>query len=182
MFELFIEQLPESVFFALFMILAKNLKTKRILYLILNCIEYVLLLKAFPYSIYSHVGFFVITYIILKMLYKEKSQITDMFLLAIASLFLMFTSFLPAFLMFYKICDYITYVIINRIVIFLFLYIFRNKIKNIQNFYKILWNRNDKISKKIKSTTFRSMNIVVFNFMFFIINFGLAFAIYYNNK
>lgn len=182
MFRVFIELLPEAMFFSLFMILAKNIKENRVLFVSLTCLEYLLLFQAFPFSMYSKVGFFIVTFIILKMLYREKSQITDVFLLGIASLFLVLSSLLPSFLFLLKICRFKVYVIINRIIIFGSLFLFRNQIKNIQKFYKKLWNRNDKVRKKIKSTTFRSANLVLFNLMFFIINCGLAFAIYFNNK
>ena len=181
-FRILVELLPEALFFSLFMILAKNIKEKRFLFIFLTCLEYLLLFKAFPFSIYSKVGFFIVTFIILKILYREKSQITDIFLLGIASLFLVLSSLIPSFLFLLKICPFKIYVIINRIIIFGSLFLFRNQIKDIQKLYKKLWNRNDKVKKKIKSTTFRSANLVLFNFMFFIINCGLAFAIYFNNK
>lgn len=182
MFEIFIEQLPEAIFFSLFMILAKNIKEKRALFIALTSVEYILLLKVFPFSIYSHVGFFIITYIILKMLYKEKSQITDVFILGIASIVIMLSCIIPSFLIINNIVDYKIYAIITRIFMFFLLFAFKNKIKNIQKIYKKIWNRNDKIKKKIKSTTFRSANIVIFNIMFFILNLCMLFAIYFNNK
>ena len=54
----------------------------------------------------------------------------------------------------------------------------RNKIQGV---YKKVWNRNDATKKKIKSTTFRCLNLVVFNIMFYVINLGLIYAIYYNS-
>lgn len=182
MFLLLVEQLPEAIFFSLFMILAKQLKEKRLLFVLLTIIEYILLLEAFPFSIYSHIGFFIVTYIILKMLYKEKSQITDLFLLGIASVIIIISCIIPSFLIIFKLADKKIYAIITRFIMFGILYLLRNKIKNIQNIYKKLWNRNDKIKKKMKSTTFRSLNIVIFNIMFFAINMGMLIAIYFNNK
>ena len=46
MLELFLGQIPEAIFFSLFMIYTKRLKEKRILFTVLMTIEY-LLLKAF---------------------------------------------------------------------------------------------------------------------------------------
>ncbi len=181
-FRILVELLPEALFFSLFMILAKNIKEKRFLFIFLTCLEYLLLFKAFPFSIYSKVGFFIITFIILKMLYREKSQITDVFLLGIASIIIIISCFIPSFLIIFELVDYKIYAVITRIIMFLVLYIFKTNFSVIQKTYKKLWNRNDTIKKKIKSTTFRSANIFIFNFMFFIINCGLAFAIYFNNK
>lgn len=73
---------------------------------------------------------------------------------------------------------YLIYVVITRILMFGFLFIFKNKLNNIQKAYKKLWNRNDKINKKIKSTTFRSLNIVVFNIIFYVIHLGMLYAIF----
>ena len=182
MFKVFIELLPEAIFFSLFMIFAKNLKEKRLLFVMLTCIEYLLLFKAFPFSMYSKIGFFIVTFIILKMLYKEKSQITDVFILAVASIIIIISCAIPSFLVIYNILDYKIYAVITRVIMFSILLVSKNKISNIQKVYKKIWNRNDKVKKKIKSVTFRSANVVIFNIMFFIINCGLMFAIYFNDK
>ena len=67
--------------------------------------------------------------------------------------------------------------ILSRSLMFGFLFIFRHRLNKIQNLYKSLWNRNDKQPKKIKSTTFRAVNVVVFNLMFFVINICLLYAL-----
>ena len=54
MLELLLGQIPEAIYFALFMIFTKELKTKRILYTILMVIEYVLLKFFIEYNI-SHI-------------------------------------------------------------------------------------------------------------------------------
>lgn len=182
MIEIFLGQIPEAIYFALFMIYAKDLKEKRILFTILMIVEYLLLLHSFPYSLLAHVLFVMITYIILKILYKSKAQITDIFTFGISSIILIFIN---AFLYFslYKLIDnYIIYVIIDRILSIIFLIIFKNKLNNIQKIYKILWNRNDKIKKPIKSTTFRCANLVIFNLMFYIINIAMLYCNYINSK
>ena len=61
---------------------------------------------------------------------------------------------------------------------FTFLFIFKDKLNKIQKMYKKLWNRNDKEKNKIKSLTFRSINLVLFNIMFYIINLGMIYAIF----
>jgi hypothetical protein len=174
MLQLFLGQIPEAIYFALFMIFTKKLKEKRILFIILLTLEYILLLRIMPFSIYAHIGFFVMTYIIMKILYKEKSQIIDVFTLSIASIILMISS---------MIC-YLTFsfntmlaTIINRIVIFIFLFTINYKLNKIQGFYKKIWNRN-KNKTKIKSTTFRSINVVIFNIMFYVINICMLYALF----
>lgn len=161
-------QIPEAIYFALFMILVKQLKTKRLLYTVLMSIEYALLFYTFPNNIWARVLYFVCTYIVLKLLYKEKSQITDIFTMGIASLYITIIGAVTYFA-FYNM-GYIVALIINRVCLFLPLYLLRNKLPNIQKMYKKFWNRNDKIPKRMKSTTFRCVNLVVFNITFYLLN------------
>ena len=86
MLELFLGQIQEAIYFALFMIYAKNLKTKRLLYTILMTLEYVLLTRIIYYNLWFQVLYTFLTYAILKILYKEKAQITDIFTFMIGSL------------------------------------------------------------------------------------------------
>lgn len=174
MLQLLLGQIPEAIYFALFMIYTKNLKQKRILFTVLMVIEYVLLLKTIPFSVYAHVGFFIVTYIIMKILYKEKTQITDIFTLGIASVILIISSMIC-----YLSFSFNTMVatIVNRFIIFILLFAFNYRLNVIQNMYKKIWNRH-KNKTKIKSTTFRSINVVVFNIMFYIINAGMLFALF----
>lgn len=181
MLEILIGQIPEAIYFSLFMIFTKQIKEKRILFTILMVIEYLLLMIIFPYSIWSHIFIFIITYILLKMLYKEKAQLTDIFTFGISSVVLMIICLLPSFIFINNMNNYFfyyIYVIITRILMFSFLLIFKNKLPKIQNIYKKLWNRNDKIKKKMKSTTFRSLNLVIFNIMFYILNICMLYAIF----
>lgn len=176
--ELLLGQIPEAIFFALFMIYAKGIKEKRILFTILMIIEYLLLKYSFPFNWIFQIGYMITTFLTLKILYKEKSQITDVFILLIAYLFLGITSII-CFLLFNK--NMLLVSISNRIIIFTFLFIFKDKLINIQKIYKVLWNRNDKVKKKMKSTTFRALNIVTFNIIFYLLNICMLYAIYYNS-
>ena len=136
-------------------------------------LDYVLLLKIIENALHFHVLFFITTYIILKSLYKMKSQIIDVFMLGIASLVVMFCCSLPLPLYLYGICNYYYYTIISRLLLGLFIIVFKDKLYKIQELYKKLWNRDDEVKKKMKSTTFRCFNLVVFNFMFYIIGVSL---------
>lgn len=181
MLELLLGQIPEAIFFSLFMIYTKNLKEKRILFTILMVIEY-LLLKAFiHYNIWFQILYTAIVYFILKSLYEEKAQITDIFTFTIANIILTLSCIILYFVVYNITKSYILFVIINRIFIFGFLILFKNKLNNIQKIYKKLWNRNDMKKKKIKTTTFRALNIVIFNTVFYIINISMLYAIYCNN-
>ena len=179
MLQLLLGQIPEAIFFALFMIYAKGLKEKRFLFTVLMVVEYVLLLNIFPYNFKFHISFMILTYLLLKMFYKEKCQITDVFILAIGYIVLAISSVLFSIpKMLNIISNYTICIILNRIFLFIFLFVFNYKLINIQNLYKKLWNRNDKVPKKIKTTTFRALNLVVFNILFAILNLCMIYAIY----
>lgn len=182
MLEILIGQIPEAIYFSLFMIFTKNLKSKRILFTALMVIEYLLCLNSMPYDMVSHVLFFIMSYLTLKILYKEKSQITDIFTLGIASIVLIIINLILYFSIYNVINNYIVYVTIDRIFLFIFVFLLKNKLNFIQNIYKKYWNRNDKIKKKMKSTTFRCLNLVFFNLMFYIINIAMLYCIYVNSK
>lgn len=174
--ELLLGQIPEALYFALFMIYTKRLNEKRIWFIVLTVLEYILLFIP-PLSIWSHILYFIFTYGILKWLYRNKAQITDIFTLGIASVITIVLA-----LICYLVClpfgiSMIIGNIIQKICMFAFLYITKNKLPKIQDMYKKFWNRNDKIPKPIKSTTFRCINLVIFNIMFFMIHTYIIFYI-----
>lgn len=177
MLEILLGQIPEAIYFALFMIFTKQLKEKRILYITLMVIEYLLLKYFIEYNIWFQIAYTIIQYILLKILYKEKAQITDIFTFTIASGILILFCMILYFLIWHTANDYLLYVILNRVCLIGFLIIFHNKLHKIQDLYKLLWNRNDKRETKMKSTTFRALNVVIFNTIFYIINLGMAFML-----
>lgn len=169
--EILFGQIPEAIYFALFLIFTKQLKEKRLIFIILMIIEYTLIMETIRYSVYAHLLVIVTTYVLLKVLYKEKSQIIDIFTFAIASIILIIISILSYLIVWKTIGIYYVTVILSRLLMLIFILVFKNKLHKIQDLYKKIWNRDDSVKKKIKSTTFRALNVVVFNFMFFIINF-----------
>lgn len=179
--EMLLGQVPEAIYFALFMIFTKRLKEKRVLFTILMVIEYLLLIRTMPFNLYSHIGYFIITYIILKMLYKEKCQIIDIFTLAIASILLIILDLILYFTIGKLTNNYTLFAVIDKIILLGFVCLIKNKLPKLQAIYKKLWNRNDREKKKIKSTTFRSLNIVIFNITFYIINLGMLYCLYQNS-
>ena len=178
MLELLLGQIPEAIYFALFMIFTKELKSKRFLYIVLMIAEYLLLKHFIEFNIWFQIAYTIIQFMLLKILYKEKVQITDIFTFAIASVILMLFCISLYFIVWKTINNYMVYVILNRICIFLFLIVFRKKLPKIQKLYKKLWNRNDTVNKKMKSTTFRALNLVLFNIMFYVINICLTFTLF----
>lgn len=182
MLELLLGQIPEAIFLALFMIYAKGLKEKRLLFIFLMIIEYLLTKYAFQFNWMFQITYMICVYLTLKILYKEKSQVTDIFILGIAYIIVIISSILFSIPMFVGLIkNYAICVLLNRIFLILFILFFKNKLLIIQNIYKKFWNRNDKLPKIIKSTTFRALNVVIFNILFVVFNLGMLYALYYNN-
>jgi len=178
MAELLLGQIPEAIYFALFMIFAKNLKEKRLLFTFLMIIEYIILTRIIMFNSWFQILYTGITFIILKVLYKEKAQITDIFTFGIASIILMIVSASYFFLIRPLVKNFYLSMIVNRLVLFAIVLGFNKHLYKIQNIYKKFWNRNDKVKKKIKSTTFRCVNLVIFNVMFYIINIGMLYCVF----
>lgn len=176
--ELLLGQVPEAVFIALFMIFSKNIRTKRVIFLIVTIVEYLLCKYTFVYNWMFHISFMIMVYLTLKVLYKNKTQIVDIFIFVISYIIIIITS---AICMLLTNFNPIIASIINRLILFIPLIILNYKLNMIQLVYKKYWNRNDKVKKKIKSVTFRSLNVVIFNLLFVIINIGMLVATYYNN-
>lgn len=178
--EIILGQLPEAIYFAIFMLFVKDLKEHRIKFIILSSIEYIMFMLIFPYSIYSHIGYFITTYCLLKVLYKERAQITDVFSLGIGSIILIGISALSYGIGYLCNKNYVLTIVLSRVLLFLFLITSREKLHKIQLMYKFLWNRHDERKTPIKSTTFRALNTCVFNIMFYTINLGMLFILFQN--
>ena len=86
--ELLLGQIPEAVYFSLFMIFTKQLKEKRLLFTIIMILEYVLIQRVIHFNIWLHIIYTIFVYLILKLLYKDKAQVTDIFTFTISSMLL----------------------------------------------------------------------------------------------
>lgn len=170
--EILIGQIPEAIYFALFMIFTKGYKTNRMSFIGLMVLEYLLLKQVFVYSIWFQILYFVLSYLLMKILYDKETHITDVFTMCIASIFLIVISAISYLGSFgnMMICS-----IASRILMFVLLLSFRHLLPKIDDLYKKLWNRSEN-KYKMKSTTFRALNVVIFNVSFVLINLGLMFV------
>lgn len=165
----------EPIYFSLFLIAGKDLKEKRLLFTIIMIFEYVMLKQFIKFDVAFQFIYTFMSFINLKVLYKEKAQITDIFLFAVASIILIAISAMVYFSHILIYHNYNIARILNRIILFGFLYISKNKIRILyKKFYKH-WNRHDN-PKTIKSLTLRNISIISFNLMFWIINLGMIYA------
>ena len=85
---LFLEKILEAIYFSMFLLIGKNIKEKRILFTLVMIFEYVMLTNFIEYNVWFQLIYTFMSYMNLKVFYKEKAQITDIFLFAAASILL----------------------------------------------------------------------------------------------
>ena len=166
---IFVGMLPEIIFFTKFMEYTKNIKEHRIKFFLLIILVYVLCVLVSQYKILYYVGFIFISYIAMKLIYKEKVQIIDIFVISIALMYLTLTSYICFTFVKEDMSNYYLLLIINRITLLVPFFI-KNKFNILYNKYKSLWNRNNNIKKPIKSITLRNLSLILLNSFIFIIN------------
>ena len=116
--ELLLGQIPEAVYFSLFLIFTKQIKERRLLFVVLTIFEFVLLFNIAPYEMSTHAMFIAITYLLMKVLYKEKCQITDVFTMCIASIFLIVLSIINYMIFWYLFDNFLLSAIVHKIILF----------------------------------------------------------------
>ena len=85
---------PEVLYFTLFITYTKNIKEKRIKLFLLIGVAYFVCISMLQYQVLCDIVFIVVMYIILKLLYKNKTQIIDIFIITISYFWLLLLSFL----------------------------------------------------------------------------------------
>lgn len=164
---LFVGMIPEVLYFTLFLIYTKNLKEKKIKLFLLIAIAYVLCIMISRYKILYYVSFIFLIYLILKLLYRKKTQIIDIFVIMYASFYLTLLSYLIYFA--HDFTSYLICYAINRILLFA-IFVFRNKFNVLYQKYCKFWNRNDSIKRPMKSITLRNISLIVINCIIFFMN------------
>ena len=164
---IFLGMLPEVIFFTLFLVKTKDLKEKKIRLGILIGLVYFVCVAINLYKLIYHVSFIFLVYLILKLLYKKKAQVIDIFVFSIAVAYLTIISlliYIPQTIEQYYIC-----LAVNRILLFV-PFIFRNKFNIIYKKYCSLWNRNYEKKQPVKSITLRNISLISINCIIFLIN------------
>ena len=173
---LFLEKICEAIYFSAFLIIGKCIKEKRILFTAIMIFEYLALKYFIKFNIWFQIIYTFMSFIDLKVLYKDKAQVTDIFLFTVASIILIILGLIcGSFQIFFNISHNLL-LVINRILMFLIIYLIKDKIYFLYKKYCSYWNRHN-YKNKIKSLTLRNISIIAFNLMFYIINIGLIYAI-----
>lgn len=140
-------KLLEPLYFSLFLIIGKDLKKKRLLFTLIMIFEYIMLTSIIEFNVALQFIYTFMTYLTLKVLYREKAQITDIFLFAVASIILIIVSVISYLSVYYTIKNYYVAMVLNRVILFTFLYFSRNKIRTYYVKFYSLWNRRHKPKK-----------------------------------
>ena len=164
--------IPEVLYFTLFLTYTKNIKEKRIKLFILISIAYFLCILVQQWQTLYYILLIALIYFILKFLYKEKTQIIDVFIISSMCLWLTVLSFFLLLLLHKDYSNFYPLYVIQRILMFTPL-LFKNKFNILYKKYYKLWNRNDKEKRPIKSITLRNISVISLNMFIFILNISL---------
>ena len=154
--------LPEVLYFTLRICFIKDIKKQRLKLFSLLIIGYIVLIMVCRFQLLFYLGYIVYVYIVLKKLYKSK--IIDLFIVSIVSAYLTLTSFIS-----FKLIDtYMLAYLVNRLMLFIPIFILNYKLNDFYNVYYRLWDRHD--GNKVKSITIRNISLVFINMLIVIFN------------
>ena len=152
---------PEVLYFTLFMCTVKRIKEKRIKLFLLISIAYFICALIQQYQLLFHILFLSLIYISLKVLYKNKTQIIDVFIIGLAYFWIAILSFFLTIALKLGINYYFLY-IVDRILLVVPI-LLANKYNELYIKYRKSWNRNDNEKRAIKSITLRNISLIILN-------------------
>lgn len=163
----------QSIFCAYFMLTVKEIKNKRINYILFTMLDFAFLkyVCRFNYTVNFELTLGILMCIILKLLYK-KFRITDFIIYILSLVFLGLTS-IPSLII---IGANIYSVVIGNLLAILLTYFLRNKLAKIDKFFSKFWNRHS-IKKALKSVTIRGFSSVLTVITFLLIHLWLIYGI-----
>lgn len=159
--------IPEVLYFYLFLIYTKNIKEYRIKLLVFIMLDYLVFILLSEYSVISYFCFTLFLFFILKFLYKNKSNLVDIFFIVYSQIYLSLISYICFKFVKNDFSNYYLMLIINRLLLFIPL-ILKNNIRKFYIKYCAFWNRNDLEKRPIKSITIRNISIVILNIFIYI--------------
>lgn len=154
--------LPEVLYFTLSICFIKDIKKQRLKLFSLLVIGYIVLIMVCRFQLLFYLGYIVYVYIVLKKLYKSK--IIDLFIVSVISAYLTLTSFIS-----FKLIDtYMLAYLINRLMLFIPIFVLNYKLNDFYNVYYRLWDRHE--CNKVKSITVRNISLVFINSFIVLLN------------
>ena len=167
---IFLGLLPESLFFTLFIVFAKDIKQKRFVLFVLILAVNLICGALLAFSLWFHFIAIASMYAVLWILYR--SHIVDVFLIAASSSILTIISAASYF----SIPNLFIAALVKNAVILISVILFKKYIFKAYRVYLSIWNR--KPNSKIKSITVRNISCVVLSAMFITLNFIVMHMIY----
>ena len=159
---LFMGMLPEVLYFTLSICFVKDIQKNRLKLFSLLAVGYIVLIMICRFQLLFYLGYIVYVYVVLKKLYKSK--IIDLFIVSVISAYLTLTSFIS-----FKLIDtYMLAYLVNRLMLFIPIFLLNYKLNDFYNVYYILWDRRE--GNKIKSITVRNISLVFINMLIVIFN------------
>lgn len=153
---LFLGMLPEVLFYTLFIVFTKDIREKYLKLFMFISVGYIALIMICRYELLFYLLYIVYVYFVLKLLYK--SHIMDIFIFTISVIYLMLCSFVC----YYLIDNYLIAMLVDRLLLFVPLFIINYRLNDFYNLYKLKWNRHNDV-KGIKSLTLRNISVLTLN-------------------
>lgn len=164
----------QAIYYSYFLLIVKNIKTKRILFVISAIIEYILLkyVCKLHYTINFELVYGLFMFMLLIFVYRDKARITDIITYIISLLILGVCSILSILIIGINIYS----VVIGNILPIIFTFLLRHKLIKIDEFYDNFWNRHSN-SKMLKSITIRGFSSVLTVITFVLMHAWLIYGI-----
>ena len=172
--------IPDVLFFTFFIINVKKIKEKRILMGILIAFSYILCIMFKQYIIIYYIAFILMIYFIMYILYGKETQVIDIFVFSISTVYLSFIGFICSVFIKEDLSNYYYISLLNRLMLFI-PFIFGKEFNKLYKKYVNLWNRNDKENRKIKSITLRNISLISLNIFIILIDIFLISLTNYMN-
>jgi len=154
---IFLGLLPESLYYGLFLIFAKNIKYKRVLLIAIIFLSNFLIKIFIPFMLWGVLIFIALMYLTLWLLYR--SHFIDVFLITVAGII----SVIVGTIVFYAIPNEILGWLLGWISLFACVTVFKKHINKLYKVYLSVWDKSD--NPKIKSVTVRNISCVMFNIL-----------------
>lgn len=159
--------LPQALYFMLYLSKIKQIKNRRLILLLLIFLIITGASVFMNYNLYLYIAVIPMIYLAMKLLYRRKVQIIDLFIVAMLFAILMIISFVCSFVYKNNANLYGIAYIINNILLFSTLALS----KLFEKFYKFYCNNwNRKQGNKIKSITLRNISLISMNILIFVID------------
>lgn len=165
----------QPIYFSLFLIFTKKIKEKRLMFISLMILEHFILKYTckMNYTINFELSYSVLTYLLLKIIYREKARITDMVTFVISIIFMGIIN-VGSLLIFGA---NLFCVLFANIISVIFVYLLRHKLNHIETFYNKFWNRHDN-PKMLKSVTIRGLSSSITIIIFVLMHLWFIYGIY----